>query len=173
MDLAQRVDEGRLRADLDAVGIRTVSSALAGSWMVEGVGDYAERLSAKAGARAGRRRPTFIDTIAGIAAVPPEEKISQHLLGIPAGEEAYLDVEAWPMTDGRLGGLAGALGRIAAVGGKGGGGGVLDTFNSRDYCAIRMRCAAALFREVASLPEVNRVGPPPRIRPMSSAAGRG
>ena len=169
MDLAQRVDDDRLRGDLDTVGIRTVSSALADRWMVEGTGDYAERLSAKAEARAGRRRPTFIDTIAGIAAVPPEEKINHRLLGIPAGEEAYLDVEAWPMTDDRLGGLAGALGRIAAVGG---GGGVLDTFSSRDYCAIRMRCAAALFLEVASLPEVNRVGPPPRIQPMNSAAGR-
>lgn len=173
MDLTQRVDEDRLREDLEAVGITTVSSAIGGHWMVEGTGDYAERLSAKAEARAGRSRSTFVDAIAGIAAVPPEEKIDRRLFGIPAGEEAHLDVEAWPMADGRLKGLVGALGRIAAVGGgREEKDGVLDTFSGSSHCAIRMRCAAALFLEVASLPEVERVGPPPRIRAMSVAAGR-
>lgn len=173
MDLTQRVDEDRLREDLEAVGIRTVSSALAGHWIVEGVGDYTQRLSAKAEERAGRSRSTFVDAIAGIAAVPPEEKIDRRLSGIPAGEEAYLDVEAWPMAGGRLGDLVGALGRIAAVGGgRGKEDKVLDTFSGSSHCAIRMRCAAALFLEVASLPEVERVGPPPRIQAMNTGAGR-
>ena len=169
MDLAQRVDENTLREDMKTVGVRTVSSALAGHWMVEGAGDYAERLSARAAERAARRGATFIDAIGGIAAVSPAEKIDPRLLeGSAEGESAYLDVKTRPMSEGRFGALGNALRSIAGDGG----GDVLDEFHGRGYCAFRMRCGASLFRQIASLPEVERLGPPPRIRPMSAKPRR-
>ena len=164
MDLAQRVDEETLRADLKTVDVRTVSSALAGHWMVEGAGDYAERLSARAAERAARRGATFVDAIGGIAAVLPEEKIDPRLLeGSAEGESAHFDVETWPMSEGRFGALGCALCRIAGDGG----GDVLDEFRGRDYCAFRMRCGASLFWQIAFLPEVDCLRPPPWIRPMN------
>ena len=157
IDLTQRVGHNAFKADLESVGIETVSSALAKHWVVEGIGSFGRQLAAKARGRIGRETPTFIDAIERIGIVPPKEKIDRRLLASPAKDEIVdVDVETWPMSDTRLKKLGGALYKIA----KDDGGTVDDMFHAIDYCAIRVRCSAASLLEIASLPEVARMSRP-------------
>lgn len=149
------------KADLESVGIETVSSAFERHWVVEGVGGFARQLAAKAKERIHKEKPTFVDAIEGIRIIAPDEKIDRRLLAYPAGGEiADVDVVTWPLPGARLKRLGDALYKIA----KDSGGYVDDMFISRDYCAIRVRCGAAPLMEIASLPEVARMSRPLQAR---------
>ena len=152
---------GAFKADLESVGIETVSSAFESYWVAKGAGGYKDRLAAKARDRIGGEKPTFVDAIEGVSIVQPEEKIDRRLLADTAGREAEgVDVETWPMSGGRLESLGNALYKIA----RDGGGGVDGMFRTSDYCVIRVRCGAASLLEIASLPEVARVSRPMQMR---------
>ena len=161
MRLTQRVGYNAFKADLESVGIETVSSALERRRIVEGARGFRGRLAAKTEERVAGKRPMFVDAIERIGAIPPEAKIDRRLLANPVGGTIEaIDVETWPITGDRLEKFGNALYKIVMDGG----GSVDDMFHTSDYCAIRVRCNTVLFREVASLPEVARMSWPLQMR---------
>ena len=173
--MTQRVSYNTFKSDLDSVGIEAISSAPSDHWIVEGIGDYGERLAAKAKERADKAEEgadkaeegadkaeaTFIDAIKKVTIVTPKERISRELYANPVGIELEdIDIEAWLLTDGRLKDLENALYKMTTDGG----GELVNMFSISHYCAIQVRCNDALFHRIAALPEVARMSRPLQMR---------
>ena len=161
IDLTQHVSHVTFKSDLESVGIETVLSALEKHWIVAGAEDYAGKLTAKIEDRIGRDKATFVDAIEQIGPVIPEEKMGGTLSTMPIEEAEDVDVEVWRLPDDRIKEFGDKLYKIA----REGRGELTDMFYTTDY-AIRVRCGAALCREIAALPEVARIS-----RPLPARAG--
>lgn len=171
ISLSEPASDARLRNELKGAGIETISSSSnkMGYWVAFSDDAKFTGFLRKLEGRRRSEKTTFVDIISGIGEIPPGEKISESLRkGRPAaGEQDYMDIWIWKMTEGRVERFFDGLSSMI----KKGGGEITDRYVSEGSYIVRARCGRGLMWEIAGMRDVERIDRAPHvdIEPMLAA----